>query len=111
MSCQRNNVEHRVHVSELETIGQEVYVLHKEATSNPAQQVTLKAQSGKFVRFLPDTRAQCDVLPLQIYKDSSGDHDLANVILEESILIAYGGSSVKVIGETILRVYRCQRSC
>ena len=32
------------------------------------QQVTLRVESGKFIRFQPDTGAQCNVLPVDIYK-------------------------------------------
>ena len=76
----------------------------------PAQQVTLKMESGKFVRFQPDTGAQCNVLPVHIYCLATEDEDLHNVVEVQSALVAYGGSRVDVVGEAILRVWRGEKS-
>ena len=38
-----------------------------------SQLVTLKLESGNFIRFQPDTGAQCTVLPLQVYCKASKD--------------------------------------
>ena len=41
-----------------------------------SQLVTLKLESGNFVRFQPDTRAQCNVMPMHVYKKTSKDEKL-----------------------------------
>lgn len=38
-----------------------------------SQLVTLKLESGSFIRFQPDTGAQCNVLPVHIYKQACND--------------------------------------
>ena len=38
-----------------------------------SQLVTLKLDSGNFIRFQPDTGARCNVLPLQVYRKASKD--------------------------------------
>lgn len=75
-----------------------------------SQLVTLKLESGNFVRFQPDTGAQCDVMPLHIYKKASKDETLEKVTRTEASLVAYGGSKVKVIGFVSIRVWRNERS-
>ena len=44
-----------------------------------SQFVTLKLESGNYPRFQVDTGAQCNVLPLQLYKKATKDIKLANV--------------------------------
>ena len=36
-------------------------------TLDDSQLVTLKLESGKYLRFQPDTGAQCNVIPLHLY--------------------------------------------
>ncbi|PFX15885.1 Retrovirus-related Pol polyprotein from transposon 17.6 [Stylophora pistillata] len=74
-----------------------------------SQLVTLKLESGNFVRFQPDTGAQCDVMPLHIYKKASKDETLEKVTPTEASLVAYGGSKVNVIGCVSIRVWRNER--
>ena len=73
-----------------------------------SQLVTLKLESGNFIRFQPDTGAQCNVLPLQVYRRASIDEKLEKV---QASLVAYGGSKIKVIGRVSIRVWRNERSC
>lgn len=68
--------------------------------------MTLELESGSFICFQPDTGAQCNVLPLHIYKKASKDEKLEKVQGMEMSLIAYGGSRVKVVGRSPLRVWR-----
>ena len=63
-----------------------------------SQLVTLRLESGNFVRFQPDTGAQCNVLPLHIYKKASKDDKLEKVNRSQASLVAYGGSKIKVMG-------------
>ena len=92
--------------------GEEVYGVDGEYNAlEPAQQVTLKMESGKFVRFQPDTGAQCNVLPVHIYCLATEDEDLHNVVEVQLALLAHGGSRVDVVGEAILRVWRGEKSC
>ena len=75
-----------------------------------SQLITLKLESGNFVRFQPDTGAQCNVLPLHIYKKASQDETLERVTHSGASLVAYGGSKIKVSGRVSIRVWRNERS-
>ena len=44
-----------------------------------SQLVTLMLESGNFIRFQPDTGAQCNSLPLQVYQKASKDEKLEKV--------------------------------
>ena len=44
-----------------------------------SQLVTVKLESGSFIRFQPDTGAQCNVIPLNIYRKASKDSKLEKV--------------------------------
>ena len=78
---------------------------------NDSQLVTLKLESGNFVRFQPDTGAQCNVIPLHIYKEASKDEKLEKVNRTQALLVAYGSSQIKVIGHINIHVSRNERSC
>ena len=71
---------------------------------NDSQLVTLRLQSGNFVHFQPDTGAQCNVLPLYIYKKASKDDKLEKVNRSQASLVAYGGSKIKVMGRVSILV-------
>ena len=71
-----------------------------------SQLVTLQLESGSFIRFQPDTGAQCNVLPVHTYKKASKDERLEKVQRMETSLVAYGGSKIKVIGRVPIRVWR-----
>ena len=45
-----------------------------------SQLFTHQLESVNFIRFQPDTGAQCNVLPLLVYKRASNDHNLEKVI-------------------------------
>ena len=76
-----------------------------------SQLVTLKLESGNFIRFQPDTGAQCNVLPLQVYRKASKDEKLKKVNCTQASLVAYGGSKIKVIGRVSICVWINERSC
>ena len=44
-----------------------------------SQLVTLKLESGYYLWFQPDTGAQCNVVPLYLYKKTTNDFDLRSV--------------------------------
>lgn len=71
-----------------------------------SQLVTLHLESRRFIRFQPDTGAQCNVLPLHIYRQATNDKKLEKVKPVQTSLVAYGGSRIKVIGYVVIRVWR-----
>ena len=80
-----------------------------------SQCVTVKLESGTHIRFQADTGAQCNVLPLAIYKKATGDVTLSNVVPTNKQIRAYGGTTPPVVGSTLLRVswgkIRCRLDC
>ena len=57
-----------------------------------SQFVTLRIKTGGFIRFQVDTGAQCNVLPLDTYKEATGDRALREVTPTNSRVTAYGGA-------------------
>ena len=77
-----------------------------------SQCVTLKlVESGNFLRFQVDTGAQCNVVPLDLYKKATKDHSLAQVKPVSQKITAYGGSELRVVGKVLLRVRRGEVQC
>ena len=74
-----------------------------------SQLVTLRLESGNFVHFQPDTGAQCNVLPLHIYK-ASKDDKLEKVNCSQASLVACGGSKIKVADRVSVRAWRNDKS-
>ena len=72
---------------------------------NP-QLVTVQLESGNYLRFQVDTGAQCSVVPVALYKKAAMDNRLANILVMESNIIAYGGTSLPVVGTVALLVAR-----
>ena len=70
-----------------------------------SQLVTLKMESGNYIRFQPGTRAQCNVILLTIYKKATGDVNLSHVTLAQTCITAYGGHSLQVAGLVRLKVW------
>ena len=71
-----------------------------------SQFVTLRIKTGGFIRFQVDTGAQCNVLPLDTYKEATGDRALREVTPTNSRVTAYGGATLPVVGKVVLRVWR-----
>ena len=89
----------------------EMYQIEVAAVKlDDSQLVTLKLESGNFIRFQPDTGAQCNVLPLHVYRKASKDEKLEKVNRTQASLVAYGGSKIKVIGRVSMCVWRNERS-
>ena len=80
-----------------------------------SQPVTLKLESGNYLRFQPDTGAQCNTIPLTLYKQATGDVKLKHVEKAKTKLSAYGGANLNVVGKVKLRVwrddFRCKLDC
>lgn len=75
------------------------------------QLVTLKLESGNYLRFQVDTGAQCNVVPLGLYKKATKDYHLKKVRPEQQKITAYGGNTIQVCGTTLLRVWRGDNHC
>ena len=85
------------------------------ASLDNSQLVTLWLESGNHVRFQVDTGAQCNVVPLSVYKKATNDTTLAQVNLSRVKITAYGGTTLPVVSTVLLRVwrgdYRCLLDC
>lgn len=56
------------------------YATHISAIElDDSQLVTLKLSSGNYLRFQPDTGAQCNVIPVKLYKKATKDYKLERV--------------------------------
>ena len=76
-----------------------------------SQLVTLKLESGHYLRFQPDTGAQCNVIPLNLYKKATKDYCLERVTPLNTQLAAYGGSKLSVVGQVRITVWRDDLKC
>ena len=76
-----------------------------------SQCVTLQLDSGNYIRFQIDSGAQCNVLPLKMYKRATKDVQMNDVIKCQSSIIAFGGSRLTVVGEVRVRVWRGDYKC
>ena len=80
-----------------------------------SQYVTLKLESGNYLHFQVDMGAQCNVIPLSLYRKATKDCNLAQVIPADTTVIAYGGNALPVVGRALVRVwcgdYRCKLDC
>ena len=105
--------------------GKQVNLLEDEEETFPAdissvalddnQLVTLKLESGKYLKFQADTGAQCNVLPLSLYKRATKDAKLKQVTPSDTSITAYGGTKLPVVGTALVRVwrgnFRCKLNC
>ena len=79
--------------------------------TDDSQFVTLKLESGNFLRFQVETGVQCNVVPLDLYKKATKDHHLTSVMPSKHTITAYGGTSILIVGKTLLRVWWGDTSC
>ena len=79
--------------------------------SDDSQFVTMKLDSGNWVKFQVDTGAQCNVLPVHLYKVASGDTKLVHVSSQKSHITTYGGMKLPIVGHVLLPVSRGDRRC
>lgn len=101
-------------VAAVEEDGDEVFQAGSGSLDD-TQFVTLKLDSGNYLRFQVDTGAQCNVIPLNLYKKAAKDDHLRYVTPVKQSITAYGGTTIPVYGTTRLRVwrgeYRCKLDC
>ena len=92
---------------------EDVYVISDVAAValDDSQLITFKLDSGNYLRFQPDTGAQCNVIPVHPYKKAAKDPKLKNVTPANSAISAYGGSQLPVVGRVLLRVRRDNAKC
>ena len=75
------------------------------------QTVTLKIRSKSYIRFQIDCGADCNVLPVHIYKAATGDHDLKEVSPSDTILYVYGQTGTHSTGRVKFQVWRGMKTC
>ena len=68
--------------------------------------VTLKLESGNYIRFQADTGSQCNVIPITMYKKATRDFSLAHISPSQTAITAYGGQPIPVAGTVRLKVWR-----
>lgn len=73
--------------------------------------VILKQKPGNFLRFQPDTGAQCNAIPVHLYKKTTKDVGLEHVKQYQTAIVAYGGSKIPVVGEVQIHVSRGDYQC
>jgi len=84
-----------------------VFEVHAARKLDDDEQVTLKAKSGKFIRFEIDTGAQCNVISVQTYRSLTGDVKLADVDREaDAGIVNYDGTHLAVVGKVCLHLSR-----
>ena len=86
---------------------EDVYIISDVAavTLDDSQLVTFR------LRLQPDTGAQCNVIPVHLYKKAAKDPKLRKVTPVKSAISAYGGSQLPVVGRVLLRVWRDNAKC
>ena len=71
---------------------------------NDEQLVTLRLSSGNYLCFQPDTGAQCNIIPVQLYGKAANGSELKEVKPSNSTIWAYGCSQLLVVGLVTLQV-------
>ena len=79
--------------------------------SSDSNLVTLKVPTGNFIRFEIDTGARCNVLPVHIYKQATGDFNLQQINPVQSSIVSYDGGNIPVIGTVKIQVWRGSFTC
>ena len=83
----------------------------EEIFQTVTQLVTLRLDSGNHIRFQVDTGAQCNVVPLSVYKKATKDTGLTQLSPSRKHITAYGGATLPVVGTVLLRVWRSAYHC
>lgn len=95
----------------LDEEAEETFPVHIAAVAlDDAQLVTLRLESGNYMRFQADT-AQCNVLPVDVYQKATGDYKLTKAMHTDTKITAYRGHTFPVIGSVLLRVWRGSFNC
>ena len=74
-----------------------------------SQLVTVQLKSGCYLRFQVDTGPQCNVLPLMLHQKATKDYDLTQMNPVKSNIIAYGGTTLPVMGTAAVQVRRSNK--
>ncbi|KAK4296250.1 hypothetical protein Pmani_031249 [Petrolisthes manimaculis] len=75
------------------------------------QTVTLKINPKCGIRFQIDSGADCNVLPVHVYSEATGDRELRKVSPSNSTLFGYGRVGKRSVGQVMIKVYRGNRTC
>jgi len=96
----------------------ELYEFEEEAVYNveaytvhaaPDRFVTLKLRNSENVnKFQLDTGAECNVIPIHLYKQAMGD---INVKPSDNKIVAFGGMKLSLRGQVMLPVSRGKTWC
>ena len=73
----------------LHNVDYEVFTTTRTSHLKESELVTLRLESGNYMRFQPDTGAQCNVIPVELYKKATKDHNLERVEPIRTPLVAY----------------------
>ena len=94
------NVKAVEELTESDVSDGETYVISDVSafSIDDSQLVTLQLESGNCLRFQPNTGAQCNVIPLELYKKATTDTELKKVTLSKTNISIYGGSRLPVVG-------------
>ena len=91
---------------------EQIFHTHTSTASlDDSQTVTLRLDSGSHIRFQVDTGAQCNVVPLGVYKKATSDTALAQVCPSRMTITGYGGTTLPVVGTVLLCVWRGKYHC
>ncbi len=72
----------------------------RSALAHDPDDSQLKLESGNFMRFQADTGAQCNVRGIQ---KAAKDPHLKRITKTTAKIVAYGGSTLPVVGKIILK--------
>ena len=89
----------------------EIFQTYNSHSLDDSQLVTLRVESGSHIRFQVDTGAQCNVLPLSIYRKATKDKELKQMNPSHKYITAYGGTTIPVLGTVLLHVWRNDFHC
>ena len=70
------------------------------------QTITLKVRDSHYIRFQIDSGADCNVLPVHVYKAATGDETLSKVKPSNVRLMSFGQRQEKSVGHANLKVGR-----
>ena len=70
------------------------------------QTITLKVRDHHYIRFQIDSGADCNVLPLHVYKVATGDEPLNRVEPSRVRLMGFGQRNEKLVGRVNMKVWR-----
>ena len=77
---------------------------------NDEQTVTLRISPKSAIRFQIDCGADCNVLPVHVYKAATGDFEMKNVLPSKTTLYTYGKIGNSSVGKVEIQVWRGNRT-